>query len=182
MPSEYHIKVTLVDSAPAIWRRLVVPGETTLAKLDRILQAAFGWTNSHLHEFIDPQDNRYGTPDPEWNPDVIDERKRTLAEVCPESGSELLYIYDMGDSWEHLIHVEKIDSGAKKAPPLECLDGAMNGPPEDCGGVWGYANLIEALGDKNHPEHEDLADWIGGTYDTERFDKAETNTLLKKIR
>ena len=83
---------------------------------------------------------------------------------------------------EHVIEVDRIEEATGKPRPIECLAGEMNGPPEDCGGVYGYAHLIEVLADPKHSEYEELADWIGESYDTQHFDLADTNRLCKRVR
>jgi len=98
----YQIHVALQEIHPTIWRRLWVPDILTLAKLDRVIQAAVGWTNSHLHEFV-IAGRRYGIPDDESLDDapLLDDRKFTVGTVLGESVREFLYVYDFGDHWQH---------------------------------------------------------------------------------
>jgi hypothetical protein len=91
--------------------------------------------------------------------------------------------YDFGDSWGHKITVEKVLPSDVTATTIAlCLDGARACPPEDCGGVWGYANLLKILKNRKHPEHKDMKEWIGGAWDAEAFDLAKTNTWLRKLK
>ena len=141
-PRTYLLKVTLMETDPPIWRRLVVPGDTTLAALDRIIQAAMGWTNSHLHMFT-VGGVLYAEPSPEWELEVRDERRVRLADVAREEGEAFVYEYDLGDAWRHQVVVEEvIVGGADEAGRPRCLGGERACPPEDSGGVGGYYDML----------------------------------------
>ena len=107
------MKVTLMETDPPIWRRLIVPGDTTLAELGRIIQAAMGWTNSHLHTFT-VGGVLYAEPSPEWEVEVRDERRARLADVAREEGEAFVYEYDLGDSWRHQVLVEEVIAGGAR--------------------------------------------------------------------
>jgi len=172
----YQIKVTLENSKPPIWRRLLVPANLTLGDLHYILQIAMGWTDSHLHQFK-VGEKVYGVPHPrmEW---TLDEDRIELAQIIPGEKSRFRYEYDFGDSWTHLILVEKIlPAEPGKTYPI-CLTGKRNCPPEDCGGVWGFADFVDAMADPKHPEHESLKEWHGEDFDPEAFDLDEVNRML----
>lgn len=176
----YQIKVTLKHSRPPIWRRLQVPADTKLGKLHDILQAAMGWTDSHLHAFR-VGDTSYGVPDPDFPDDMKSERSARLDRIAGERGT-LIYEYDFGDGWEHELKIEKILPAEKgKRYPL-CLAGSRACPPEDCGGVFGYARLLEVLTDPKHEEHEETLEWLGEDFDPEAFDLNEVNQGLKVLR
>jgi hypothetical protein len=111
-------------------------------------------------------------------PACINEQQAVLSHVLPRAHAKARYTYDFGDSWEHTITVEKILAPqAGVAYPL-CSGGERNGPPEDCGGIPGFYNLLEALADPDHPEHEDMQDWIGG-FDAEDFSVEAVNGRLR---
>ncbi len=176
----YQIKVTLKGSKPPIWRRMQITSETTLVQLHRILQRVMGWEGSHLYQFV-IGGIAYGDPGMVGELDVEDARTVTLAALVRGEKSKLLYEYDFGDSWEHELLVEKIlpqDEG--KRYPV-CLTGKRACPPEDCGGVWGYASFLEAIHDPEHPEHEEMLEWIGGEFDPEVFDLDEVNMELQRL-
>lgn len=185
--SRYHLKVTLVGTKPAIWRRLQVPGNANFGWLHAVLQVAMGWTNSHLHHFM-TSDARYS--DPRNNEDMgfgetadQDESKATLAQVVPLQGTEFLYEYDFGDSWEHLIIVEKIlPSDPASAGKALCLSGARACPPEDCGGVWGYGDLLKIIKNPNHEDHSSMFEWLGGEFDPKALDLESVNSHLRKLQ
>jgi hypothetical protein len=176
----YQIKVTLRHSKPPIWRRLLVSGNATLFDMHKTVQIAMGWTNSHLHQFIIAGEY-YGIPSEEsWEP-VNDERKYRLADIAPSERRKFIYEYDFGDSWEHEIVVEKILPVDPQAKYPSCLKGKRACPPEDVGGVWGFAEFLEARKDPQHEEHESYIEWWGGPYDPEEFDLEEVNEGLQEI-
>lgn len=179
----YQVKVTLRDSHPPIWRRIQVRSDTTLAKLHEILQCAMGWKNAHLHQFI-VRGERYGPPDEEdiGPRKTKDERKHTLSELVTGRGGKFTYTYDFGDNWEHDLVVEKTLPPDESERYPRCLAGARACPPEDVGGIPGYEDFLEAINDPKHPEHDDMLEWIGGTFDLEAFDLEEINRLLRKMR
>jgi Plasmid pRiA4b ORF-3-like protein len=174
----FQLKVTLKGKKPPIWRRVLVDASSTLGQLHEVIQAAFGWWNYHLYEFEFGR-IRYGIPDPDGfdvGPPTRDARTARVGDVAG-AGSSFTYTYDFGDNWEHKITVER----ALDTPPVPtlpaCIDGRRAGPPEDCGGVWGYAELLAILADPSHPEHAERAEWAanwGGTgLDPDAFDPSE---------
>lgn len=183
----YQLKVTLAGSEPPIWRRLSVPGDANLGWLHAVLQVALGWTNSHLHQFLAGQ-VRYTNP--EYTDGLIgedsperDEAKAILMAVAPAEGAHFTYEYDFGDSWEHEIIVEEILPPAPAAAPgALCLEGARACPPEDCGGIWGYADLLKILKNPKHPDHKEMKGWLGKAFDPENFKQAAVNSWLRKLK
>ena len=176
----YEIKVQLKDIEPPIWRILQVPSRAKLSRLHRILQRAMGWKGYHLYLFeIDGK--RYGDQDVEWDFDVLDSREMMLQEVFSGERESFLYEYDLGDSWKHeitLLGTIKKEIEEK----LACTAGARACPPEDCGGTPGYFNLLMALSDPDHEDHDSLLEWVGGKYDPNAFDVAATDRALKRLR
>jgi len=182
VPTEiYQLKVTLKGSKPPIWRRLLVPSDITLARLHDIIQAAMGWYDYHLHQFI-LWGNYYGVPHPDYGDwvEMNDERRLRLNQIG--AGEKFIYEYDFGDSWEHVILIEKaLPPEAEQSYPL-CVKGKRACPPEDVGGVWGYYSFLEAIQDPEHEEHESYLEWVGSEFDPEYFDLDEINAALKKLR
>jgi hypothetical protein len=181
----YQIKVTLLGTDPPIWRRLLVPADLTLEQLHDVLQRAMGWEDCHMHEFRIGQ-QRFGKPDPMeqafGGPRTANERMARLSSVLGRVATKAMYTYDFGDSWEHQIVVEK-----RLAPELgraypACLAGDRHGPPEDCGGIPGFYNLLEAISDPEHEQHEELLDWLGDVFDPEAFSVAEVNRRLAALQ
>ena len=176
--SVYQLKVTLKNSKPPIWRRIQVNSDINLYRLHQNLQVMMGWTDSHLHQFI-VHGEYYGTPDPDF--EVTNETSIKLDRVVSEAGDKFVYEYDFGDSWEHSILVEKILQPETGVNYPICLTGKRACPPEDCGGIWGYGDLLEAIQDPAHPEHEEMLEWLGGRFDPEEFDVDIVNQRLKTI-
>ncbi len=160
-----EVKVTLEDIEPAVTRMLQVPLDIRLDRLHLTLQAAMGWTNSHLYMFA-AQGATWGVPDPDFGGDDLPANKTTLAEVLTDTGVQSIrYIYDFGDSWEHKLEIGKIaDPVAGELYP-RLTDVAGHCPPEDVGGFPGYDAFLEAMADPTHPEHADLKEWHGGAFD-----------------
>jgi hypothetical protein len=164
---------------PSIWRRVAVPENITLSKLHQVIQAVFGWSDTHLHEFeIDGES--YGVPDPDWGPPVISEQRKKLINVL-YGKKTFRYVYDFGDNWELRIKVEKTLPAIIFPQVPCCIDGANRRPPEDIGGVPGYEEFLAALADPNHPEHEEMSEWYGDDgFDPTAFDCDWVNQWLKK--
>jgi hypothetical protein len=166
----HRLKVTLRDIEPPIWRRVVVDGGQTLRHLHEVIQASFGWYDSHLHEF-EIGDAHYGIPDEDdWTP-TKDERRVSIDQVV--GIGPIRYSYDFGDGWEHDVVVEETRPADETTTTPDCLAGRRACPPEDCGGPWGYGELLEILGDPSHPEHRDRVEWIGRPFDPEAFDPTD---------
>ena len=183
-PSIHQLKVTIKHIRPPVWRRLQVPGNITLAALHNVLQTAFGWTDSHLHQFV-IGGAYYGVPDPEdalWGAPVIDERRARLRDVVGRGAKTFVYEYDFGDGWEHQIAVEKVLPREQGVAYPRCVAGRRACPPEDCGGPWGYGSFVEAIRNPEHPEHEEMRDWIGGDFDPDEFDIDAVNAWLQPRR
>ncbi len=182
----YQLKVVLLDSGPPVWRRLQVSGDARLDWLHAVLQVAIGWTNSHLHQFKVGEacysDTRHHFAEFEDDQKIFEERKFTLRQIAPREQDAFGYEYDFGDSWEHEITVEKILPDTAPSSHALCLDGARACPPEDCGGVGGYDNLLKILKNRKHPEHKSMKEWLGRPFDAAAFDVEKTNLWLRKLK
>jgi len=170
-----RLKVTLRGVKPPVWRRLLMPGTMTLGQLHTAIQAAMGWHDSHLHVF-DIGGDAFG--DPRNVDDVADEKRPTLNGLLRSSVVRFGYTYDFGDNWEHTIAFEKSDLPAEGETYPVCIGGKRNCPPEDCGGVWGYQQLLDILADPKNPEHADQVDWIGEDFDPNEFNLERANSVL----
>jgi len=182
----FHLlRITLVDVKPAVWRELLVPSKIRLDWLHLVIQIAMGWDNTHMHEFIVGtlrDGRRFGWPNPDDDPlfglpATENESKFTLAQIAPAKGNKFRYWYDFGDDWYHLVSVKGVVAAGPHQLPL-CIRAARACPPEDCGGPWGYAELLKALSDPRHPKHADMQDWIGDDFDSELVEMDEINTAL----
>ena len=178
-----QLKVTLQEVEPAVWRRIQVRRQVRLDRLHLIIQAAMGWTNSHLHEFL-IKGQRY--KDLEQmdedidEPDMNDEQEYRVAKVVDE-GDVFEYEYDFGDCWEHEILVEKVMEPEAGAKYPGCLAGERACPPEDCGGPGGYEELLMVLADPGHEEYEHYRGWAGEDFDPDRFDLEKANRALGRV-
>jgi hypothetical protein len=173
-----ELDITLQGSKPKIWRRVLVPDDMNFLELHYIIQFAMGWTNSHLHQFVVGNYERsIGVPyedDFDFG-ETEDSRNIKINTLLNAPKDKIIYEYDFGDSWEHLIEVKKVHEPepGKKYPVLTA--GAMACPPEDCGGIWGYQDMVKELKKKNSKEYEELLEWLGGEFDPEEFDVDEIN-------
>lgn len=167
--------VQLSGVEPPIWRRLVVPGSLTLRELHAVLQFAMGWEDYHLHSF-DVAGVLYGDIE-DFDGPLGDEETFTVGQAAA-AVDQFSYDYDFGDGWTHDIRVEQVMESVGVGTP-HVIGGARACPPEDCGGPGGYQELLEVLADRRHDDHEQLLEWVGGTFDAEAFDLAEVNANLE---
>ncbi|HEV2779593.1 MAG TPA: plasmid pRiA4b ORF-3 family protein [Actinophytocola sp.] len=178
----YQMKVSLRGATPPIWRRLEVPADISLARLHLIIQVAFGWDGYHLHVFETPYGD-FGISEPELGHQPQD--SVSLEQVLPGEGDRITYTYDFGDGWRHDIVVEKVLDPDGSATYPRCTGGRSAGPPEDCGGIGGYAYLLDVLADPSHPEHEERLDWLGldsaEEFDPAAFDAATVTKALSNL-
>jgi len=182
-----QLKISLKNSTPPIWRRVLVKSSISFYELHYTIQIAMGWGIFHLYEFK-IGNYRIGIinddfDEPEYvNSSVIDAQEITLEEVLSKGEvKSFTYEYDFGDGWIHSIVVEK-------TMPLEpdtyypvCIKGKLACPPEDCGGLYGYYNLLEIISNKKHPEHMEMLEWLGGRFDPNEFEVDDANVDLEDI-
>jgi len=186
-PNAVQVQVALEEIEPKIWRRLIVPLDVTLGQMHPILQAAMGWTNSHLHQF-EVGGLTYGDTwslSAERTDDdarVFDADEVRLRDFTRELNTAFTYVYDFGDNWQHTVTLEK-RIHVKPAPKRpSCIEGARCCPPEDVGGPSGYFEFLRVLLSPDPDEHEEqkhLKRWSGGRFDPERFDLAKTDKAVR---
>ncbi|MET3811774.1 plasmid pRiA4b ORF-3 family protein [Arthrobacter sp. UYEF3] len=190
--SVLQLKITLNGAKPPIWRRVLVPSGMSLPQLHQVIQAMFGWLDYHLHHFQPAgyHGPTYAPLDPDGEDDFfgessLDEANVSIGELLPAVGSSLTYTYDFGDNWVHAIKVEKIlpTDGGGQLP--RCTAGRGAAPAEDSGGTWGWANIVEAVNDPRHEEHQEYREWLGmhpgDTLDPTAFDMDEVNEDLADL-
>lgn len=191
-PRVYEFVVTLNKIHPPIWRRIQVPENYTFWDLHVAIQDAMGWLDCHLHEFVikDPASGKsvdIGLPDQEFEDHVvIPGWECRIADFFSLDNPSALYKYDFGDGWEHDLRLDKILPSQAKTLYPKCIAGKRRCPPEDCGGVSGYENVLEIIADPAHEEHESMTTWLGGPFDPESFDPSrlrftDPRKRLKKV-
>ncbi|MEQ8470360.1 MAG: SEC-C metal-binding domain-containing protein [Marinoscillum sp.] len=182
MKHVYQLKIELRDSTPKIWRRIQVSEDTTFSDLHDIIQLAMGWEDEHLYEFTVKKVRIYDFGDVIDDGTTLSERDSMdtfLNELVNLVKTKFTYVYDFGDHWEHTIQLEKILPEEKENTIPVCLDGERACPPEDCGGIWRYQDMLSILTDKSHPEYDDITTWIGEDWDPVLFDCNHTSVLLQ---
>lgn len=179
----YQFKIMLAGSDPPIWRRIQME-DCTLADLHYCIQGAMGWENSHLHEF-NIEGQHYAAPPPFFagpmDSDAGDATTVWLGQLI-DAGKKFRcgYLYDFGDSWEHLIEFETMCKPESKARYPRCVDGERACPPDDCGGIWGFYDFVAAMADRKHPEHQDLKEWYGRLFKPDAFDKKMATRQMRE--
>jgi Plasmid pRiA4b ORF-3-like protein len=170
----YELKVTLQRVRPPVWRRIKVRSDVTLEDFHRVLQVAMGWSDSHMHAFRPAGGQgkgRGGGP-----PVERDQKRRTrLDDLLRKPRDRMVYEYDFGDGWEHEVLLERVGDHPAGARYPWVLAGARACPPEDVGGVGGYARFLQAMRDSRHPDHEEMMEWHGGPFDPAAFDVQAVN-------
>jgi hypothetical protein len=179
-----QFRITLLETSPPIWRRIQV-GDGTLDKLHEHIQTAMDWTNSHLHRFT-IGGRLFGDPllmEEDFDEGGYEDSTVTmLSDILPASGNRFRfdYEYDFGDGWQHEVLFE----GHLKCEPDEtypvCLEGARACPPEDVGGVSGYADFLQKITDRGNEEHDGSLEWAGGWFDPEEFDAVLATKRMKQ--
>ncbi len=180
MVKYFRVKITIQDVNPPIWREVILKSDYTMSDFHKIIQTVMGWSNSHLHQFV-YNDEFYCDPEfeDEWSEgNCIDYTDIKLSDLIQYENQNMVYEYDFGDGWEHLIVFEEILDKEGEYP--ECIGGERRAPPEDCGGPPGYEHLLKILKNPNHEEYENITKWVGNSFNPEEFDKNDINEALKQ--
>lgn len=178
-----RLKITLDDVDPPVMRRVDVPMSIRLDRLHAVLQAALGWTNSHLWE-IRARDTGWGLKDPygTFGDGPLDASKTTLIEVVEDMGVKTLkYLYDFGDGWEHTVKIERIVDAEPGAFYPRLLEATGRCPPEDIGGPPGYAEFLEAIADPDHERHEEMTEHYDADFDPNAIDLAAIDAEITAL-
>jgi hypothetical protein len=179
--SIFQLKISLKGLIPPIWRRVQVDSSLSLSNLHRVLQIVMGWGQYHHYQFI-IAGIPYREPPPALEPNLKNARQVKLAEVVGREGDKFIYVYDLSDDWQHIIKLEKILPPQPGVDHPLCLAGGRACPPEECGGIWEYANLLEIIQNPTHPDYLEMIEHFGGNFDPEAFDLARINRALRPIR
>ena len=187
----FQFKIQIKNiTKPPVWRRITVPSYFTFGQLHSVICVVFGWTGGHLYSF---SPNGYGsspeiTSSDEWDvfadtksDDGLEASETRLSEFFAKVGEHMIYIYDFGDDWTHVVTLEKIIPEVSRQ--AACLAGKGACPPEDCGGAWAYQDLKEIMADKKHPEYAEMAEWLGldddEQWDAKEFDLEDVQDVLE---
>lgn len=179
-----QLNISLLDSKPLVWRQILVHNSTTFFELHHIIQIAMGWKNYHMFEFdvegyrigeIDEEEEDYG------DGQLLDATTVALKDIITQKGDVINYEYDFGDSWEHQIKVDEFLGVSKSITYPTCINGQMNCPPEDCGGIDSFYNSLDILKNKTHSEYKEIYEWFPKKYNPKKFDIEKVNKRLKKL-
>lgn len=181
-PSIYQLKITLLEIAPPIWRRLQVRSTIWLCCLHSALQVTMGWTDSHLHEFGKGK-RRWGIPQYKEDEadDVMNDSRVRLDTILNIEGETMTYLYDFGDCWRHAVVLEKIIPPDGSTKPV-CIAGERRCPPEDVGGSHGYQESSKVIFQPGHEEFEHYRQWAGEAVHAEEFNLKAVNDTLERMR
>lgn len=179
----YLLTITLEDMPYDCWRQLLIPAKLQLDALHLILQRVMGWENCHLYLF------HFGNKKYCLN----DDNGNDVADVSIEKAlgrkTSFIYEYDFGDSWMHSIKAQKVKDDFEPGKLLYCIDGKGNCPPEDCGGTWGFQEMLEAISDPENEDFAEMRDWVDMGDDEDvasrwpgKFPLAATNKWLAKLK
>lgn len=197
----YIFKIKLEGSSkPPIWRKVKVNGSLTFLELHLVIQGVFNWYNAHLFQFSpkgwgsvprlcedlgrdDWDEERFSGPDTWPYGERYDASLIKLEDYFQSLKQKMVYIYDFGDDWKHTVELVEIND-EKLVHPI-CLGGKAQAPVEDCGGIWGYYNMVEALNDPKHPERERFMEWMdfkkGEKWDENAFDLKDVKERLREV-
>ena len=168
-----RLKIVLERTEPAIWRRVEVPAAMTLDELHNVIQIAMGWANDHLFDFLLGRESlieseMVGFGQFRARPGSGGDLR--IGDLAARAVKRLTYLYDFGDSWNHTIRIEKRLPAEPNTTYPRLIDGAGRCPPEDCGGIPGFYDFLDAISDPKHPDHHDRLDWYGDRFDPDDFD------------
>lgn len=176
------LRITLDDVEPQVMRRFIVPADIRLDRLHLVIQAAMGWTNSHLYE-IRVGETGWGEPDPDGLYEgPLDAKKTRLIDAMEDVGRKTFrYTYDFGDNWSHTVKLEKTVPTVVGAPSIALIEAVGHCPPEDCGGAPGYENLLDILADPEHEEYEETVAWCGEPFDPSHANEPALQAAVDRL-
>lgn len=181
-----QLYIELADTSPCVWRRVHVPIDFRLRRVHDVIQAVFDWRYAHLHQF-EVGDKVYGlreiVGDDPFGPKLSSDKNIKLQGLLERDVNEFVYRYDLGDDWEHRIVVEQVFEPQEGVEYPILVAGERQAPPEDVGGPPGFAEFLEAVEDENHPDHDELKDWLGGEgFDPNDMQLEAVEAMLRSIR
>ena len=177
-----QLRVSLDEFEPVVWRRVLVPDSISLIKIHKIIQELMLWWDYHLHLFT-IKGVEFGQPELDDFGDFEGRNERGVRLTTHlQVGDSFSYSYDFGDNWQLTVEVERAFAVRFALRHAVCIGGEHAAPPEDVGGIGGFSQFLEAIGDPTDDEHDSYVEWSGGDYDFERLDLAEINARLQRVR
>ena len=176
----FQFRLHVVACRPLIWRRVLVRESMWLSRLHDVIQVMFDWFDYQTHAFA-LDDLRFGNPLKREEFVIEDDRDITLVDLDLEHRERFTYGYHFGEGWQVEIRVEKALPLEKGVSYPTCIAGERAGPPEDCGGVEAYHDMLACLLEPNTDLGREWLEWLGPDYDAERCDLAAINKALKKL-
>ncbi len=189
----YQLRIKLKGISPPIWRRILASNYLFFSELHDLIQKCFSWAGYHLHEFYFPHPfisnlRIYikGVIDWDIDSETADyyhflSDKIRLCDVFSETQRRAYYNYDFGDNWEHIITLEKIFPNNQTLNEPICVGGKRASPPEDSGGPYGYQEMIEIINNSNHSEYDEIIEWLGPEFNSEKVDELDIKMSPKDI-
>ena len=174
-----QVDISILNLEPVIWRQVEVPSDISLADFHQVIQKAMGWSNKYKHRFA--KDMTFYSPNAELLDDeytCIEYQKIKLCDLMEVVKDKVIYNYDFKDNWVHEILLEKRIPFVEGQAYPKVLDGEGNCPPERCGGVEGFNEILDVLDNPDHMDYEDTIDFLGEDYDPDFFDIDAANSAL----
>lgn len=174
------LRLHVVGTSPQVWRRLVVKESMWLSRLHDSIQVVFDWFDYQTHAF-NLDDQRFGNPLKREALTIEDDRDVTLVDLDLEHHERFTYGYHFGEGWQVEIKLEKIGTAEKGISYPNCIGGERAGPPEDCGGLEAYHDMIACIKEPHTELGREWLEWLGPDYDAEACDLEKINKALKKL-
>ncbi|WP_404424901.1 plasmid pRiA4b ORF-3 family protein [Nibricoccus sp. IMCC34717] len=175
------LRLTVVGCTPPIWRRFLVRESLWLSRLHDCIQVAFDWFDYQTHVFL-VDDGRYGNPMRQEAGNIEDDRDITLSDLDFAGRERILYVYQFGEGWQVEVRVEGVRPMEKHVHYPTCIGGERAGPPEDCGGLDAFHDMLECIKEPNTDLGREWVEWLGPDYNPELCDVEKINKALKKLK
>lgn len=174
------LRMTVLGCKPTIWRRMRVAESMWLSRLHDAIQLAFDWYDYQTHAFT-IRGQRYGNPLKREGFVIDDDRDITLADVEASTLDAFTYGYHFGEGWQVEIIVEDVKNAPKNAVLPKVLAGERAGPPEDCGGIEAFHDMLACIAEPHTELGQEWLNWLGPNYDATRCDLTAINNALSKL-
>ena len=176
----FTLHLSIVGTKPLVWRRMLVRESMWLSRLHDSIQVIFDWFDYQTHAF-NLDDLRFGNPLKRDNLTIEDDRDVTLADLDLEHRERFTYGYHFGEGWQVAIKVEKTGKIAKGVTYPHCAAGELAGPPEDCGGLDAYHDMLACIKEPQSELGREWLEWLGPDYNPSACDVDKINKSLKKL-